>query len=58
MEFKNILLFVPFLPPIISFINSCCNFNLDFLSLFGSVATSDFGSAAGFGVDWHVGFWK
>ena len=49
MEFKNILLFVPFLPPIISFINSCCNFNLDFLSLFGSVATSD--SAAGFGVD-------
>ena len=51
MYFKNISLFMSFWPPIISFINSCCNFNLDFLSLFSSVATSDFGSAAGFGVD-------
>ena len=51
MYFKNISLFMSFWPPIISFINSRCNFNLDFLSLFSSVATSDFGSAAGFGVD-------
>ena len=32
---------------IISFINSCCNFNLDFLCLVGSIATSGVGSCVG-----------
>ena len=31
----------------ISLINSCCNFNLDFLYLFGSVAGSGVGSRVG-----------
>ena len=51
---------MPFSSAIISFINSCCNFNLDFLCLIGvasvagfgvgSVATSGVGSAVGSGV--------
>ena len=36
-----------FLSAIISFINSCCNFNLDFFCLVGSVSS--------FGVDSRVG---
>ena len=38
-----------------SFINSCCNFNLDLLRLVGSVATSGVGYVATSGVGSYVG---
>ena len=44
--------YMSFLLAILSFINFCCNFNLDFLCLVGvaSVAYSGVGSVATFGV--------
>ena len=42
----------------ISFLNSCCNFNLDFMCLVGvgSIFTFGVGSAALFGVGSRVGY--
>ena len=44
MDFSS---FISFSSAIISFINSCCNFNLDFFYLVVSVAISDVGSYVG-----------
>ena len=46
IQFQNISSLIYFLSTIISFINSCHNFNLDFFYLVGSVASSGVGLSA------------
>ena len=46
MNSKNISLLMSFSLAIISFMNSCCNFNLSFLYLVGVAYVADFGTGS------------